>query len=48
MKTAGEPDDFGVAMRKEDVSLHKIVNEGYRKLKADPYWKELQVKYLGE
>jgi polar amino acid transport system substrate-binding protein len=46
--THGEPDDFGVAMRKEDASLHQIVNEGYRKLKADPYWKELQVKYLGK
>ena len=42
----GEPDGFGVAMRKEDAELHKLVNEGYRKLMADPYWKELQKKYL--
>ena len=25
----------------------KLVNEGYKLLKADPYWKELQAKYLG-
>jgi polar amino acid transport system substrate-binding protein len=46
--THGAPDTFGVAMRKEDVELHKIINEGYRKLKASPYWKELQAKYLNK
>lgn len=46
--THGAPDDFGVAMRKDDTDLHKLVNEGYRKLKADPYWQELQKKYLNK
>ncbi|MDR1777358.1 MAG: ABC transporter substrate-binding protein [Desulfovibrio sp.] len=44
----GEPDNFGVAMRKEDTDLRKTVNEGYRRLTADPYWKELQIKYLSK
>ena len=46
--THGEPDQFGVAMRKEDKELQKLVNEGYKKLIADPYWKELQKKYLSK
>lgn len=41
-------DQFGVAMRKGDTELEKKVNEGYKLLKADPYWKELQAKYLNE
>jgi ABC-type amino acid transport/signal transduction systems, periplasmic component/domain len=41
-----EPDDFGVAMRNEDAELHKLVNEGYKLLKADPYWEELKAKYI--
>lgn len=41
-------DNFGVAMRNEDVALHTIINEGYKKLQADPYWDELQKKYLGD
>lgn len=44
--THGEPDNFGVALRKGDKELRAIVDEGYRKLKADPYWQELQEKYL--
>ena len=43
----GEPDQFGVAIRKDDAETMKLVNEGYKLLKADPYWKELQAKYLG-
>jgi len=39
-------DNFGVAMRNEDAELHKIINEGYKKLKADPFWEELQKKHL--
>ena len=35
-------------MRKDDKELHKLVNEGYKKLMADPYWKELQKKYLNK
>ena len=33
--------------RKDDAETMKLVNEGYKLLKADPYWKELQAKYLG-
>ncbi len=39
-------DVFGVAMRKEDGELIRMINEGYRLLQADPYWKELQAKYF--
>ena len=39
-------DDFGVAMRNEDKELHKLVNEGFKKLQADPYWEELKIKHL--
>ena len=46
--THGQPDQFGVAMRKEDKELQNLVNEGYKKLMADPYWKELQKKYLSK
>ncbi len=48
VKVAGEfaeSDEFGVAVRKEDKELLAKINEGYKKLKADPYWKELHVKY---
>ena len=41
-------DEFGVAIRKDDAETMKIVNEGYKLLKADPYWKELQAKYLSK
>ncbi len=46
--THGEPDEFGVALRKGDTELRKIVDEGYKQLMADPYWKELQKKYLSK
>ena len=46
--THGEPDKFGVAMRKGDKDLHKLINDGYKKLMADPYWQELQKKYLNK
>ena len=46
--THGEPDNFGVALRKEDKELEQLINEGYKKLMADPYWKELQKKYLNK
>ena len=46
--THGVPDDFGVAVRKGDTDLIKLINEGYKLLKADPYWKELQNKYLSK
>ena len=41
-----ESDDFGVAMRNEDVELHKMINEGFKLLQADPFWQELQDKYI--
>ena len=46
--THGDKDDFGVAIRKDDDELLKMVNEGYRLLMADPFWKELQKKYLNK
>lgn len=46
--THGEPDNFGVALRKNDMELRGLIDEGYKRLKADPYWKELQDKYLSE
>ncbi len=42
----GKPDNFGVAVRKDDNELRTMINEGYKMLMADPYWKELQKKYL--
>ena len=44
--THGQPDDFGVALRKDEKELRQMIDEGYRKLQADPYWQELQRKYL--
>ncbi len=46
--TFAEDDVFGVAIRKDDKELLDLVNEGYKKLKADPYWKTLQDKYLNK
>lgn len=46
--THGEPDDFGVALRKDEKDLRKLIDEGYTHLKADPYWQELQKKYLNK
>lgn len=40
-------DQFGVAIRKDDAETMRLVNEGYKLLMADPYWNELQAKYLG-
>lgn len=37
---------FGIAVRKEDTQLLNTLNEGLKKLMADPYWKELTQKYL--
>ena len=44
--TFADDDSFGVAIRKDDKELLDLVNEGYRKLQADPAWNELQAKYL--
>ena len=49
IKVAGEfadPDDFGVALRKEDTALREKINQGYELLKQDPYWEELKDKYI--
>ena len=46
--TYGEPDNFGVAMRKDAQELCTLINEGYKQLIVDPYWKELQKKYMNK
>lgn len=46
--THGKPDNFGVALRKDEKELRQLIDDGYRKLKADPYWQELQKKYLSK
>ncbi len=43
--TFGHPSPFGVAVRKNDAELLKLINEGYKQLMADPFWQELQKKY---
>ena len=40
-----QPDDFGVATRNEDAELRQKINEGFKLLKADPYWPEIVKKY---
>lgn len=44
----GTPDEFGVALRKGDKELRTLVDDGYKLLMADPYWQELQKKYLNK
>lgn len=44
--TYGEGVDFGVAMRKDDAELMKLVNAGYALLLQDPYWEELKNTYV--
>ena len=44
--TFAPDDNFGVAIRKDDTELLNIINEGYKQLKADPFWQELHEKYL--
>lgn len=45
----GMPDEnFGYAVRKEDVALLHILNAGLRKLMSSPYWEELKRKYIDE
>lgn len=46
--THGDPDNFGVAMRKGEENLAKLVNDGYELLIKDPYFKELQKKYMNK
>ncbi len=41
----GPVDFLAVAVRPEDDALRLLLDEGFRKLKADPYWRELQKKY---
>ncbi len=40
-----EADDFGVATRNEDKELRDMINKGFKLLKADPFWQQLQAKY---
>lgn len=41
----GVATDYGVAIRKEDNELREMINEGYKLLKADPYWEELKATH---
>ena len=42
----GQPDDeTAYAVRKEDTELLNTLNEGLKRLMADPYWEELKAKY---
>jgi polar amino acid transport system substrate-binding protein len=38
-------EQLGVAVRKSDTGLLAMINDGIYRLKADPYWHELIVKY---
>jgi polar amino acid transport system substrate-binding protein len=38
-------EEFGIAVRKSDPQLLAMLNDGLAQLKADPYWRELVVKY---
>ncbi|MBN2282415.1 MAG: amino acid ABC transporter substrate-binding protein [Deltaproteobacteria bacterium] len=40
-----EEEEFGYAIRKEDVELLNMINEGLKKLMASPYWEELKEQY---
>ena len=46
--TFAQDDTFGVAIRKDDAETLNMVNEGYKLLKADPFWQELNDKYLSK
>lgn len=46
--THGIPDNFGVALRKDEKELRAKIDEGYKHLRNDPYWQELQKKYLNK
>ena len=39
---------YGYAVRKEDTELLEKLNEGLKRLMADPYWEELKAKYFSE
>ncbi len=44
--TFADDDVFGVAVRKDADELRAKINQGYKLLMADPFWKELEAKYL--
>lgn len=44
--TFGVKEEFGIAVRYEDKELEKTLNEGLKKLMADPYWEELKAKHI--
>ncbi|MDR1856521.1 MAG: ABC transporter substrate-binding protein [Desulfovibrio sp.] len=48
VKTPGQggPDRIAVGVRDDDTELLNLVNEGYRRLMADPKWEELQRKHF--
>jgi len=40
-----KPEDYAYAVRKEDAELLNMLNEGLKRLMADPYWEELKNKW---
>lgn len=42
----GVKEDFAIAIRHEDKELEKTINEGLKRLMADPYWLKLKAKYI--
>ncbi|PID76593.1 MAG: amino acid ABC transporter substrate-binding protein [Deltaproteobacteria bacterium] len=42
----GVKEDFGVAIRHDDQELEQLINEGLKRLMADPYWEELKAKHI--
>jgi len=41
----GDTESYACAVRKSDTKLLKKMNEGYRRLMANPKWEELKAKY---
>jgi polar amino acid transport system substrate-binding protein len=39
------PENYAYAVREDDNDLLKTLNEGLRRLMADPYWEELKAKW---
>jgi ABC-type amino acid transport substrate-binding protein len=43
-----EKEFYGIAMRQEDTDLHKLVNDGLAKLKANGVYDQIHNKYFGD
>jgi polar amino acid transport system substrate-binding protein len=46
LETIATGEEYGVAMRDEDVELHEIINAGIADLMASDKWDELLLKYV--